>query len=44
MNVRLDNGVIAAYQQCHFSPDYFRDYTVIGTEGGQTDTSPWPPG
>ncbi|MDG4856918.1 Gfo/Idh/MocA family oxidoreductase [Streptomyces sp. T-3] len=33
MNMRLDNGVIAAYQQCHFSPDYFRNYTVIGTEG-----------
>jgi predicted dehydrogenase len=33
MNMQLDNGVIAAYQQCHFSPDYFRNYTVIGTEG-----------
>jgi predicted dehydrogenase len=33
MNMRLDNGVIAAYQQCHFSPDYVRNYTVIGTEG-----------
>ncbi|MFD7227745.1 Gfo/Idh/MocA family protein [Streptomyces sp. NPDC059881] len=33
MNMRLDNGVIAAYQQCHFSPDYWRNYTVIGTEG-----------
>ncbi|WP_419992421.1 Gfo/Idh/MocA family protein [Streptomyces boninensis] len=33
MNMRLDNGVLAAYQQCHFSPDYFRSYTVIGTEG-----------
>ncbi|WP_328536062.1 Gfo/Idh/MocA family protein [Streptomyces sp. NBC_00344] len=33
MNMRLDNGVLAAYQQCHFSPDYFRNYTVIGTEG-----------
>ncbi|WP_194910120.1 Gfo/Idh/MocA family protein [Catenulispora rubra] len=33
MNMTLDNGVIAAYQQCHFAPDYFRNYTVIGTEG-----------
>ncbi|GAB3976865.1 Gfo/Idh/MocA family oxidoreductase [Actinoallomurus acanthiterrae] len=33
MNMRLDNGIIAAYQQCHFSPDYVRNYTVIGTEG-----------
>lgn len=33
MQMRLDNGVFAAYQQCHFSPDYWRNYTVIGTEG-----------
>ncbi|MFI6540019.1 Gfo/Idh/MocA family protein [Nonomuraea sp. NPDC050547] len=33
MNMRLDNGVIAAYQQCHFTPDYNRSYTVIGAEG-----------
>ncbi|WP_246090670.1 Gfo/Idh/MocA family protein [Nonomuraea deserti] len=33
MNMRLDNGVIAAYQQCHFTPDYVRNYTVIGAEG-----------
>ena len=33
MHMRLDNGVLAAYQQCHFSPDYVRNYTVIGTEG-----------
>ncbi|HEX4815413.1 MAG TPA: hypothetical protein VFV66_21935 [Nonomuraea sp.] len=26
-------GVIAASQQCHFTPDYVRNYTVIGTEG-----------
>ena len=29
----LDNGVLASYQQCHFTPDYWRNYTVIGTEG-----------
>ncbi|POX55132.1 oxidoreductase [Streptomyces sp. Ru71] len=33
MHMRLDNGVLAAYQQCHFTPDYWRNYTVIGTEG-----------
>lgn len=30
---RLDNGVLISYQQCHFTPDYWRNYTVIGTEG-----------
>lgn len=29
----LDNGVYAAYQQCQYTPDYWRNYTVIGTEG-----------
>ena len=29
----LDNGVMASYEECHFSPDYWRNYTVIGTEG-----------
>ena len=38
----LDNGVLASYEQCHFTPDYWRNYTVIGTEGrlenfGDTD-------
>lgn len=33
MNLRLRNGVLASYQQCHFTPDYWRNYTVIGTEG-----------
>lgn len=31
--MRLDNGVLASYQQCHFTPDAWRNYTVIGTEG-----------
>lgn len=30
---RLSNGVLASYQQCHFTPDYWRNYTVIGDEG-----------
>jgi predicted dehydrogenase len=33
LNMRLDNGVLAAYQQCHFTPDYWRNYTVIGDAG-----------
>lgn len=33
VNMRLDNGVLAAYQQCHFTPDYWRNYTVVGDAG-----------
>ncbi|MCT9090253.1 Gfo/Idh/MocA family oxidoreductase [Streptomyces sp. ASQP_92] len=33
LNLRLDNGVLASYQQCHFTPDYWRNYTVIGDAG-----------
>ena len=33
MMMTLGNGVQASYQQCHFTPDYWRNYTVIGTEG-----------
>ncbi|MFG2517972.1 Gfo/Idh/MocA family protein [Streptomyces sp. NPDC048527] len=33
VNMRLDNGVLAAYQQCHYTPDYWRSFTVIGDEG-----------
>ncbi|MBX3010398.1 MAG: Gfo/Idh/MocA family oxidoreductase [Caldilineaceae bacterium] len=33
MNMLLDNGVYVAYQQCHYTPDYWRNYTFIGTEG-----------
>ncbi|AJE87600.1 MULTISPECIES: Gfo/Idh/MocA family protein [Streptomyces] len=33
MTMRLQNGVHASYQQCHYTPDYWRNYTVIGTEG-----------
>jgi predicted dehydrogenase len=31
--LQLTNGVQASYQQCHFTPDDQRNYTVIGTEG-----------
>jgi len=33
MLMHLDNGVICSYQQCHYSPDAWRNYTIIGTEG-----------
>lgn len=33
MQMELDNGVLASYQQCHFTPDYWRSYCIIGTEG-----------
>lgn len=33
MQMELDNGVFCSYQQCHFAPDAWRNYTVIGTEG-----------
>lgn len=33
VNLRLHNGVLGSYMQCHFTPDYWRNYTVIGTEG-----------
>ncbi len=31
--MELDNGVFATYQQCHFTPDAWRNYTIIGTAG-----------
>ena len=33
MQMELDNGVFACYQQCHYTPDAWRNYTIIGTEG-----------
>jgi predicted dehydrogenase len=33
LQARLDNGVFIAYQQCHFTPDGWRNFTIIGTEG-----------
>lgn len=33
MLMTLDNGVFASYQQCHYAPDAWRNYTFIGTEG-----------
>ena len=31
--MELEGGIKASYQQCHFTPDYCRNYTFIGTEG-----------
>jgi predicted dehydrogenase len=33
MMMQLDGGIRASYMQCHFAPDYCRNYTLIGTEG-----------
>jgi predicted dehydrogenase len=33
VQMELDNGVLATYDQCHFTPDYWRNFTVIGDEG-----------
>lgn len=33
VQMQLDNGVFAVYAQCHYTPDYWRSYVVIGTEG-----------
>ena len=33
VQMQLDNGVLATYDQCHFTPDYWRNFTVIGDEG-----------
>lgn len=33
MLMEMASGVFASYQQCHYTPDYWRNYTVIGTEG-----------
>jgi predicted dehydrogenase len=33
VQMQLGNGVLATYDQCHFTPDYWRNFTVIGDEG-----------
>lgn len=33
VNLVCSNGVLGAYQQCCFTPDYWRSYTVIGDAG-----------
>ncbi len=31
--LKLANGIKASYTQCHFTPEYLRNYTIIGTTG-----------
>lgn len=31
--MRLSTGAHASYQQCHYTPDGWRNYTIIGSEG-----------
>jgi len=31
--MELEGGLKATYMQCHYTPDYCRNYTFIGTEG-----------
>lgn len=33
MLMELESGAICSYQQCHYAPDGWRNYTIIGTEG-----------
>jgi len=40
MIMRLDRGIKAAYLQCHFTPDYHRNYVFIGTEGRMENSEP----
>ena len=41
INMQLDNGVLACYLQCHYTPDGWRNYTVIGTEGRLENYGAW---
>jgi len=43
MLMELDNGVLCSYQQCHYTPDAWRNYTIIGTEGRVENFSSSPP-
>jgi hypothetical protein len=40
MIMQLEGGIKAAYLQCHFTPDYHRNYTFIGTEGRIENSEP----
>ena len=31
--MQLESSALASYEQCHFTPDYWRNYTVIGDAG-----------
>lgn len=38
--MELEGGIKASYLQCHFTPDYHRNYTFIGTEGRIENSEP----
>jgi len=38
--MELEGGIKASYMQCHFTPDYQRNYTIIGTEGRIENSEP----
>ena len=38
--LELENGILANYSQCHFTPDYHRNYVFIGTEGRMESFEP----
>lgn len=38
--MELEGGIKASYLQCHFTPDYHRNYTFIGTEGRLENSEP----
>lgn len=38
--MELENGIKASYMQCHFTPDYHRNYTFIGTKGRMENSEP----
>lgn len=40
MIMELDGGIKASYLQNHFTPDYHRNYTFIGTEGRLENSEP----
>ncbi len=36
----MEGGIKASYLQCHYTPDYHRNYTFIGTEGRLENSEP----
>jgi len=40
MIMELEGGIKASYLQCHFTPDYHRNYVLIGTEGRVENSEP----
>jgi predicted dehydrogenase len=40
MIMELDGGIKASYLECHFTPDYHRNFVIIGTEGTVENSEP----